>query len=265
MSDIPNVTYNDKTHQLRLDGKVLPTSTGISGMLDKPGLPWGAAGETALFAIHHREEWENLSAEAAYERLRKHHRGVWNDKANRGTRVHDLAMQWAGGNDVECPEDCTPYLDALERFYTDHDPIWVEVERNILSLTPGLEYGGKFDYVRQTATENVQGDIKTGKRYPIETTLQVASYAFAQYLATYENNKLVALDPMPKIDRCEVLYLHDDTTYELLTLPVTPAVYEHFLSLRAAWSWLREMDAWLKKHPEPERGELVVMEQEAVA
>lgn len=265
MTTLPAVTYNDASHQLRLNGKPIPTSTGISGMLDKPGLPWGAAGETALFAIHHQDEWIGLDPEAAYERLRKHHRGVWNDKANRGTRVHDLAMEWANGREVECPEDCTPYLDALERFYGDVDPIWVAVERNILSLTPGLEYGGKFDYIRSTSDGLALGDLKTGRRYPIETTMQVASYANAQHLATYDKNKLVALDPMPKIDACEVLYLHDDGTFELLPLPVTPAVFENFLALRGVWSWQREMDAWLKKHPEPDRQELIVMDEEAVA
>lgn len=250
---LPNVTYDAANHRLRLNGKPIPTATGVSGMLDKPGLPWGAAGETALFAIHHQDEWMHLAEDDAYHRLRKHHRGVWNEKAARGTSVHALAMQWAKGEEVDCPAELNPYLDALEAFYVERDPQWVKVEQYILHLEEGREYGGQFDYMRD---ENglTLGDIKTGKRYPIETTLQLAGYRYAEHMATYDaKGKLSALEPMPLASRCEVLYLHDDGTFEVLELPADRAAYDRFMSLRDAWSWVKEMERWEKLNPEPAR------------
>jgi hypothetical protein len=251
--ELPDVTYDAKNHRLRLNGRPIPTATSVSGMLDKPGLSWGAAGETALFAIHHQDEWMELPPEDAYHRLRKHHRGVWDEKAMRGTTVHGLALEWAKGQDIDCPPELNPYLDALEAFYLQREPQWVDVERNVLYLEKDREYGGQFDYIRED-NGLVLGDIKTGRRYPIETTLQISGYRFAQFVATYDaKGRLELLEPMHKVARCEVLYLHDDGTFEVLELPADEATFERFIALRDAWSWLREMERWEKKNPEPKR------------
>jgi hypothetical protein len=151
------------------------------------------------------------------------------------------------------PADCNPYMDALERFYEDVDPKWVELERNILHLEPGLEYGGQLDYIRESADGLVLGDIKSGQRYPVDTTIQLSGYRFAQHFATYHDGKLVRLDPVPEVVRTEVLYLHGDGTYEVLEIPADVDAFAVFLRLRATWSWKRGMERWEKQHPEPAR------------
>lgn len=230
-----------------------PSVTMVLGVLNKPGLPWGAARETALFAVFHQGEWIDLPPAEAIERLRKHHRGVWDDKASRGTLVHDLACRWAKGEEVDCPTECDPYLDALEAFYRDHRPEWVEVERTVIYDVEGEEFGGSFDAVARLRSDGSlrRLDLKTGKRYPIETTLQLAAYEFAPSLGVYdETGALAGTEPNPRTDARSVLYLHDDGTYELLDVPADEAAFEQFLALRRAFTWLKDMESWERAHPE---------------
>lgn len=239
-------------YAVEIGGKhVAPSVTTISGMLNKPGLPWGAAKETALFAIHHKEEWIDLSNDDAYHRLRKHHRGVWDDKANRGTLVHDLAAQWAAGKEIDCPPDCAGYLDALELFYEIEQPEWLHVERSVVSATPGFEYGGSLDAVARIKGRTGIVDLKSGGRYPIETTLQLAGYRFADGFGIYDAlGTLTGIEPLPEFDFAAILYLHDDGTYEFLEVPADKKAYGAFMSLRAAWGWLKEMEKWERANPE---------------
>jgi hypothetical protein len=252
-----------------------PSVTTVLNVLNKPGLSWGAAKETALFAIHHRDQWEHLDETEAYHRLRKHHAGVWNDKANRGTLVHDLALTWAKGQDVDCPPECGPYMDALERFYVEHDPQWLTDERLCSDENPTglaceqwiaynhetLGYGGSFDKLGRLGDGRVYGlDIKTGQRYPVETTLQLAAYfrgsdgiAVRSPLGGVE--QIIPWSEFPPIDACGVLYLHDDGTYELLEVPADEQAVANFLHLRAVWGWLKEMERWLKRNPAPAQEE----------
>lgn len=232
-----------------------PSVTAISGMLEKGGLPWGAAAETAKFAIHHQEEWITLETNEAYERLRTHHKGVWDDKKNRGTKVHDFAAQWAAGTTVDCPPDCAPYLDALEAFYAEHKPQWLEIEQAVICDTPGLEYGGTFDANAVLADGRTHKiDFKTGGRYPTEVAIQLSAYRFAPFMGVYDAfGTLTALEPNRPVDCCDSLYLHDDGTYELLEVPANEAAYETFKHLRGVYGWLADMRKWERAHPEPER------------
>lgn len=234
-----------------------PSVSTIVGLMDKPGLSWGAAKETALFAIHHQDEWMGLDPAAAYERLRKHHRGVWDAKAERGTQVHDFAMVWSKGEDVLCPPDCAGYMDALAKFYAEHQPKWLAVERSVVYATPGREYGGTPDCIAVLADgRTVLIDWKTGQRYPIDTTAQLAAYRYADGFGVYDAfGTLVEIEPLPKIDAAAIVYLHDDGTFEFLEVPADKAAHDAFLGLRDAWAWRNEMTKWEKAHPAPETKE----------
>lgn len=228
-----------------------PTAPSVSLVLDvlnKPNLPWGAAKETALYAIHHQDEWQHLTTEDAYEKLRGHHRGVWDDKAARGTRVHTMAQAWCEGQDVDCSHEDAPYLDALERFYMDYAPATVLAERTVIYRQTGLEYGGTPDWLAELSDgRRTWIDLKTGKRYPIDTTLQLAAYRHAEGVAVYnEMGGLESVDPMPESDGAHVLYLHPDGTYEFLPVPANRAAHDTFLHLRRIWTWQQDMTRWEK-------------------
>lgn len=237
-----------------------PSVSMVLNTLNKPGLPWGAARETALFAVFHQDEWLHLDEQAAVDRLRTHHRGVWNGKAQRGTLVHDLALGWSRGEEVDVPVECDPYMDALEAFYRDNAPQFVEMEQSVIHDEKGSEFGGSFDAIIRFGAGDLAGqtlvvDYKTGQRYPIETTMQLAAYRGCKKIGVYdEQGVLVDTRPMPATAGGAVLYLHDDGTYELLEVPANGDAFATFLRLRAVWAWNRDMEAWEKRTPERRMG-----------
>ncbi|HUR18860.1 MAG TPA: PD-(D/E)XK nuclease family protein [Acidimicrobiales bacterium] len=227
----------------------LPSVTTVLGIINKPGLSWGAAKETALFAVHHPEEWQHLSPEDAVSRLYRHHKGVWTDKGARGTEIHTIAQQWTNGEAVDVPVEYTPYVDALEAFYNDHRPTWIAVERTVIDRRRG--YGGTFDAIAQIGDRLLLIDLKTGKRYPAEVVLQLAAYRFAEAMAIYdEAGALVNTEPMPEVDGAAVVYLHDDGTYEMLELPADEKAMVAFMAALELWKSMAELEAWVKRHPE---------------
>lgn len=239
---------------------VAPSVSAVAGCLSMgDALAWGAAKETALFAVHHPEEWQHLDPTDAYHRLRKHHRGVWNDKAQRGTTVHALAEGWAAGQEVECPPECEPYMDALERFYVDHQPVWLHTERSVVYTETGREYGGTFDGVAVMKDgRTALLDWKTGKRYPVEVILKMAAYRFATAMAVVDElGQFTATEPMPEVDYCAAVYLHDDGTYEALELPADRDAHAVFLALRGVWAWKKEAERWVARNPEPTREDVM--------
>jgi len=213
--------------------------TGVLGILDKPGLSWGAARETAIFAVLRRDQWEGLSEAEAIERLRKHHRGVWDDKASRGTAVHALAHEWARGNEIDVPPDCAPYIDALERFYLDWRPSWVALERSVVFSHPEWAYGGSFDAIGDLADgKRWLLDVKTGSAVYPDTALQLAAYRAAHAVGIYDAlGNLVDTEPMPEVDATGVLHLREDGGYSLIPMQAGPDEFEFFLHARRLWAW----------------------------
>lgn len=217
-----------------------PSVTTVLNVINKPGLPWGAAKETALFAVHHQDEWTGLAPDDAVERLRKHHKGIWTDKAKRGTAVHELAKEWAKGNEVDVPVDFAPFIDALERFYLDREPAWVEVERTVLYRDNVEGYGGTLDAIADL-NDGARWllDIKTGADVWPEAALQLAAYRYAPELAIFDaaGRELIGTDPMPTVDRCGVIHLCDDGTYRLVPIDAGPRELAAFKAARELWQW----------------------------
>ncbi|HXH55691.1 hypothetical protein, partial [Iamia sp.] len=211
------------------------------GIMDKPGLPWAAARETAIFAVMRGDEWQHLPPAEAIERLRKHHKGIWDDKARRGTAVHELAHEWARGNEIDVPPGCAPYIDGLAQFYADWRPSWVALERSVIYDHGYLSYGGSFDAIGDLADgQRWLLDLKTGSACYPDTSLQLAAYRHADAMGVYDvKGDLVATHPMPVVDACGVLHLRDDGTYSLIPMEAGPDQFEFFLHARRLWAWGR--------------------------
>lgn len=273
-------------YRIRSGGKhEAPGVTSVVGILDKSGLSWGAAKETALFAVDNQHEWMHLTRDESYEILRKHHRNVWDGKASVGNIVHDIAVAWSTGEEVDTAELVSvddkgrdrkwfggmaePFrrvngcLDALTRFYQDQTPVWIATEETVFStgcespdeIDPETCYAGSFDAVGKLTDGNIwRLDWKTGGRYPIDTTLQLAAYEFADWVGCYTlDGDLESVSPNERTDKRGVVYLHDDGTYELLEVPADEKAHERFMQLRRTKAWLDQMTKWEKAHPEPTR------------
>ncbi len=247
----------------------LPSVSAISGMLDdgkSDTMPWASSLIAASTAVHSPQLWAHLDAAdctgdkdglcAACRFLRYQFKVVWDAKRDFGSHIHHLALSWANGDDVEVDSVSEPYMDALERFYADCEPEWIEKERTVLYDKPWSHgYRGQFDGIawlnRNGERERFLCDVKTGRYYPTEQTLQLAGYRYAQHLTTWENGTEHIDGPVPSVAYAAVVLLGDDGRYRLVELPANGDAHGAFLRLRDGWGFAKQMKRWAKEHPLP--------------
>lgn len=199
-------------HKYRLlDGSVAINVTGVTGLLDDDGKSSKMAGAAAKIT----REGGNYRAE-------------WNEKMKRGTRVHTACESWLRKEDATFPAEDAPYVDSLAAFFKEKNPKAIEIERVVLSP---LGYGGRFDFIAEFDGLTTLVDVKTGREYFIEHTLQLAAYRFSGGMAVYgEDGNLASIDPLPRIDRAGCLYLSDEG-YTFREYPADEEAFELFVYL----------------------------------
>lgn len=158
----------------------------------------------------------------------------WDDKADLGTRVHDIGEKLSTGHDADVLPSDSGYVDAWFRFFEECRPTFIEVERIVLHPCPegrdDLEYGGRTDdflilgeiperfleVVTFHPDEILCGDYKTGGHYVGPCATQAAGYTRAEGMATYQpNGALGPLEPLPDVKGAVTVNLHGDGTYHL--------------------------------------------------
>ncbi|HEX7355270.1 MAG TPA: PD-(D/E)XK nuclease family protein [Mycobacteriales bacterium] len=254
--------------------------TEIIGYKAVPGLPWGAAKETALYAVNSFDEWRDLLDDAATDVLRLRHRAVWDSHASIGTALHAVNEAWDAGTEVdldalvcdmadsdkqaklwqgheaETVDRLEGYVDGLEKFWNVHRPIERRCEECV--RTPNV-YVGQRDMV---ATINWRGaksrvllDIKTTHEqdpekavYHDSWALQLAAYRYAEECVGYALNdagKVVETgawenDP---VDACAVIHLRGDGGFTLYEVAADEDAYQAFLALASFGRWDRALKA----------------------
>ena len=210
-------------HKYRLpNGTKLTNVTAISGLMDmgKSNAFAGAAVKLTKQGINYRE--------------------VWNEKGNRGTRVHGHCEKWLQGEDAEVADDEAGFVDGLQAFWEDHAPELIAAEEIVVS---SRGYGGRFDMIVEPMKGEYEGDrclidLKTGKQYLVEHTLQLAAYRFADGMARFDDwGHLDHLMPLPEITRTFDLYVNEDGSYQLKEYPADPDAFAQFCHLLAARNW----------------------------
>ena len=190
-------------------------------------------GVTAIVGCFDQGDKLGAGAYAAYNLAKegKFFRDEWDAKRDLGTRVHGYAELWMNGRQAEILDTDQPYADAFRRFCDDNEPEWIEVERPVVS---SLGFGGRFDMVGAIRDFFLLADIKTGRRYPVDLSMQLAGYRFADGMILYDDDGwAVDIEPMPHIDKCAGLYLNDDTTYDLVEVPADTADLDALVNLLA--------------------------------
>lgn len=226
-------------HKYRVEagGEFVPGVTTAINVLDKPALKWSAAEIAARTALeNHRKRASIVAAHREYLTKRRHPlanasddevyvhycRGSfdreWRGKADRGTRVHDIAERWTRGETVEVEQGDEGFLDALEAFHRDTKPTFELVERVVINKE--LRYGGRFDAVAFLDGSSDFGlfiiDYKTGGHYPETVAMQLAAYMECE-LADYDGaGNLLGSHPLPSLDGARAVYLRQDGTYSLV-------------------------------------------------
>lgn len=247
----------------------LPSVTGVIDMFDggkSRSFGWAASLIAATTAVHERERWADMGTEGcthdihvdpglcpACKFIRSEFDRVWGAKADLGTHVHHCALSWAQGEEVDADELTSGYLDGLEKFYVDHQPEWVELERTVRYTGGSHDYRGQFDGICDI---DVHGDrrrmlidIKTGRYSPHSQSLQLSAYRYSN-LTRWEGREEIIEGKVPTVSGCAVLLLTAEGNYRLVELPAAGDEHSTFLRLRDLWSWSKKVDRWVRENPD---------------
>lgn len=166
--------------------------------------------------------------------------------ANKGGKVHDMAMRLADGEQVDVPDELLGYVDAYLAWRTAWSPAGELVERPILNRS--IFYAGTPDLVAELVGDErclVCGkadcggvalvDWKTGQSGIFgETALQVAAYAAAEVYVDDDG----AEHPMPHVDHCLGVWLKPDRSHETYILDAGPMTFRVFRYVYEVAKWM---------------------------
>lgn len=246
--------------------RTYPSVTTVIGVMDKPGLSWGAAKETALFAYFQRDEWEGLDEAAAIERLRKHHRVLWDVRAAVGTLLHSVNEAWSWDEDADLldliatmdrppnlwkdhPElgvaEVQPYVDGLEKFWNDFTPATIGTEEVVRLPDKEIGYIGQCDWRADIAGARWRVDLKStakgaddAKPYTDSWRPQVCAYDRAPEIVYYTPEGVEdGTTANERAERFGVVQLTGDGDYRLIEIDCGDEAYEAFMALRRVYDW----------------------------
>lgn len=250
----------------RLRGSEVSITTAI-GVLDKPGLPWGSAKETAMKAVFDRESWQGMEPMAAVDMLRKWHKGVWTNRAEMGTLVHAVNEEWIHGRTIDLVSmvkavpswehqidekiaEADKFVSALEAFWADFRPQDNMTEQIV--RTPGA-FVGTGDWWTSLSGVRWYLDIKSSAQteadkgvYGDSWSLQCAAIRHAREHIEYvrdEKGKLAvgSVESNYEVDRTGVVLLRADGTYQLFELDSGPDVFDAFMQCVHLHQWRKNI------------------------
>ena len=200
-------------------------TTVLGSMGGGDGLMWGAANETAAYAIDFPDRWQHPDRDVAYDILRKHFRGLWDGRAAMGTLVHGVNEAWTWGQVIDIDEmvaelangstghpavriwqgresfvaaEAEGYVDGLERFWEDFQPQTIATEEIVRYEDKHHGYIGTRDWTCELAGHDGPWilDLKTtAKQFDPEKPddglyfdkfrLQLAAYRHAKEIVRF--------------------------------------------------------------------------------
>jgi hypothetical protein len=250
------------------DPNAPPSVTQIVNALDKPGLSWGAARETAAYAVHHMAAWSDLPSDRAVSILYRHHRGVWDHRALVGTAIHAVNAEWCQGRAVrvldiiqdirerstlwqQVPEaelyaELLPMADGLSKFWLEAKPnplSWEQVVRYDPG-NPDLRYIGTLDWRAEINGQpmildlKTTGSVKHGKgKYWDQWRLQLSAYRYATEAVLYREGNEAGTFELPEVAGAAVIHLYRDGIVQFNPVKAGPREHEIFLALRRVYGW----------------------------
>ena len=202
--------FDDKRHRYTLDDTPIPSVTTILGVLDKPGLPYWAAGLVARDAIENCAYWGQRirSGEDPERIIRDLKRSPWKERdkaARRGTRIHQVLEAAAHGDPTDCPRDLLPMAQQAVDLLDREDVRTVETEAR--GYNRDLWYAGTIDLIATIRERTWLLDWKSSRSIHETHIMQVAAYAHMDTILTIDGEE----KPMPHIDRLGVIHISDES------------------------------------------------------
>lgn len=200
--------FDDKRHRYTLDDTPIPSVTTILGVLDKPGLPYWAAGLVARDAIENHDYWGQRirNGEDPEQIIRDLKRTPWKERdkaARRGTRIHQVLEAAAHGDPTDCPQDLLPMaqqaMDLLDR--ENIQPLETEAR----GYNRDMWYAGTIDLIATMRGKTWLLDWKSSRSIHETHVMQVAAYAHMSTILTIDGEE----KPAPRIDRLGIIHISD--------------------------------------------------------
>lgn len=198
---------------------------------------------TAEYAVNN---WEELAALPAAERLKRINGGRYEnrDKAgDRGQEIHELARQLAGGAEVPLPPEIRGYVLAVVKFLDEFDV--QPIAEELLVFSERYYYAGRldlaasvevpdlplYDWIPRGDDARSRGlfDYKSGGSGIFgELSYQLAPYRFAEY-AMDEHDEVIEV---PEVDFAAGVHLRSDGTYSVIPVVCGPEEFDDFLAIQ---------------------------------
>jgi hypothetical protein len=223
------LTFSEKGHRYRLDGRDVPGVTTLLKGLPKPALVYWSARTVAEYAAANVDQIQDMLARGGERPTVDFLKGVpWqrrDDAALRGTDIHGLAEQLAHGQAVEVPDPYRHHVTGYAHWLDTWQPTVVLTERPVANRR--WWYAGKPDLVADMAGDRWLLDVKTAASGVYgEAALQLAAYANAEFYVPGDDP--ADEQPMPECGRLGVLWVTDAGT--VLREVVNPAqAFKDFL------------------------------------
>jgi hypothetical protein len=237
------LAYTDRWHQYALDGKRVPSVTGITGALNKPALPVAAAKEAALWAARNVAGLDMMDTDAWVKAAAAAPREVWNARADDGRRLHKLAESVVLGEPMPDELDGAPVADhvrdmaeQLVRFFDAWDVQPLASEAMIFH--EAYRYAGRFDLAAELKNAGRWLlDYKTGASgIYAETSLQLTAYGHATHYVTPDNEDRTMSEL--GIERAAAVWIRPDS-WELVPVKYDVGVFAYFRHLGAVHEWTK--------------------------
>jgi hypothetical protein len=243
-------------HSYELDGeKIQGVTTVLNNGVPKNALTNWAARVAGEYAV---DNWDALSAIAISERLEQIRTApdrARSEAGERGTEVHRLVHRYLAGEEVAAPDDLQGHFDAGCLFEQEWQPVEVAIEFAVFArANPEIgrprAYGGRSDLLARLADGDLWLlDWKTNLKgvYP-DNALQLAAYRNADFYITDaldEQGQFVE-HPMPWADRCGIVWLRGDGTYDLVPLEADERALEIFTAAQEVATFTKaDRDDWV--------------------
>lgn len=226
-------------HSYTLNGAKAPGATTVLGNGFPKHLEKWAADQSAGYAIDH---WDELAEMTPSKRLKLIAGARFEDRdaaARRGTDVHRLARRLMAGEEVPVPDELEGHVDAYLAFLEEWQPAELLVEAPVANVTYG--YCGTLDMLADLADgHRWLVDLKTTRSgVYLESALQISAYRNAEWYVDGNGEP----QPMIEVERCGVVWLRGDRTYELVPVDASPATFRVFLAARVIGRFIDRNDA----------------------
>lgn len=223
----------------------VPSVTSIlAAGLPKPALQYWAARSVAEFAFDHADAWRSLPREAAVDLLKRAPYRTTSKRADAGSAVHsaiDAHIKNIPSVELQSKEEQGLYEAALA-FLRKYRPDVIHTEATVYSRTH--KYAGTADMLARIEGVQTVIDFKTSKAVYPEQAIQLASYAFADFVA--DGDLELPLDELGPFDTGLIVRLGSDGRYEAVRFRLDPDLFTVFLAAKAIHRYQRDAPSYIE-------------------